>query len=1003
MRTVRTLGVGALAAALAVPLTGALPAAADDGPVEAGIVVDKVENLPADFMNGVDVSSVLSLEESGVVFRDADGQPADLFDVLADAGITDVRVRVWNDPFDAAGNGYGGGDVDVDRAVEIGERATAAGLGVLVDFHYSDFWADPAKQQAPKAWAGYTVAQTATAVGEYTTAALQQFEDAGVDVEMVQIGNETNNAVAGVSGWDGMAQVFSAGSAAVRSVLPDAEVALHFTNPERAGFYASVAAALDARGVDYDVFASSYYPYWHGTIDNLTSVLSQVADTYGKDVLVAETSWASTLEDGDGHTNTIDLASEATQYPVSVQGQANAVQDVIKAVADVGEHGIGVFYWEPAWLPVGPASDVAANAVKWERDGSGWATSYAGEYDPEDAGQWYGGSAWDNQALFAFDGTPLESLNVFAYARTGAVAPLEVTAVRPVSLTVAEGETLALPATVEVEYNDGSVAAEAVTWSGAADWISGPGSYTVSGTTASGHAATAAVVVLAENLLANPGFEDGATGWTATGTGVTVGAWDDPKSGVRSTHFYSGAAYSFTLSQQVSGIEPGEYVARAALQGGGADASATANLVLASGGAGAAAPFSFDGWRVWSTPQTAAVTVGADGIADVRIELSLPAGAWGTIDDVELVHAPAAPADTAALVAAVATAEGVARDAFTPESVAALDAAVEIAEVVLGAQSPAQSAVDAARTGLESTLAGLVAVGEAPDPVVAPAAVELVDGDPIVLPATVSVRYPNGTTASRAVTWSGAETIVGVGEFTLAGVTEDGLAATLAVTVLERNHALDPGFEDAASTAWTVAGTGGTIGASDNAAAGSRALVLWSDADYAGSATQVVAGLPAGTYVLRSTVQGDAEQAGDELRISATVSQADAASLTARAATLERQAASLRSAAAPLDAAAAKLEKLGLKVLAKPLRLAADLLESRAATLETQAAGLRADAADEVAVAPIALDGWNEFRTAETAGFRVDAGDSVSIAIEWDLTAGAWGAVDEVRLVRVGD
>lgn len=110
-------------------------AAADDRPVEAGIVVQKVENLPDDFINGVDVSSVLALEDSGVVFRDAAGAPADLFDVLAGHGVTDVRIRVWNDPRDAQGRGYGGGSVDVDRAVEIGERATDAGLGVLVDFH----------------------------------------------------------------------------------------------------------------------------------------------------------------------------------------------------------------------------------------------------------------------------------------------------------------------------------------------------------------------------------------------------------------------------------------------------------------------------------------------------------------------------------------------------------------------------------------------------------------------------------------------------------------------------------------------------------------------------------------------------------------------------------------------------------------------------------------------------------------------------------------------------
>ena len=256
--------------------------------------------MPEGFARGVDVSTVLSLEESGVTFRDADGQVADLFDVLAESGVTDVRVRVWNDPWDAQGHGYGGGNVDVDRAVQIGERATAAGLGVLVDFHYSDFWADPSKQQAPKAWAGLTVAEKAAAVDDFTARRLQAFEDAGVDVEMVQVGNETNNGIAGVTGWDDMAQIFSAGSAAVREVLPDALVAVHFTNPESAGRYAGVRRRARRADVDYDVFASSYYPFWHGTLANLTRVLSDVATTYGKKVMVAETSWARTLEDGDG-------------------------------------------------------------------------------------------------------------------------------------------------------------------------------------------------------------------------------------------------------------------------------------------------------------------------------------------------------------------------------------------------------------------------------------------------------------------------------------------------------------------------------------------------------------------------------------------------------------------------------------------------------------------------------------------------------------------------------
>ena len=171
----RRAGVVALAAALATLV--AMPAGASaavasepgaDGPVDAGIFVEKVEGLSPDFANGVDVSTVLSLEESGVVFRDDTGAPADLFDVLAEDGVNTVRVRVWNDPFDASGNGYGGGNVDVARAVEIGERATAAGLSVLVDFHYSDFWADPARQLVPKAWAGLSDAETVTALHDFT-------------------------------------------------------------------------------------------------------------------------------------------------------------------------------------------------------------------------------------------------------------------------------------------------------------------------------------------------------------------------------------------------------------------------------------------------------------------------------------------------------------------------------------------------------------------------------------------------------------------------------------------------------------------------------------------------------------------------------------------------------------------------------------------------------------------------------------------------------------------
>ena len=701
----KTIGIVAVAALLTIGL--AAPAAAD--PVPAGITVAKVENLPADFINGMDVSSAIALEESGVVFRDAAGNPADLFDVIADAGVTDVRVRIWNDPYDANGNGYGGGTNDVAKAVEIGERATAAGLRLLVDFHYSDFWADPAKQQSPKAWAALTTAQKAVEVQAFTTEALQQLEDAGVDVHMVQVGNETNNGVAGVTGWAGMAQIFSAGSAAVRAVFPEALVAVHFTNPETAGRYAGYAANLASYGVDYDVFASSYYPFWHGSLANLTSVLSQVATTYGKKVMVAETSWAYTLEDGDGHGNVIDLPSEATQYPVSVQGQATAVRDVIQAVANVGSAGIGVFYWEPAWLPVGPPSELEANKALWEAHGSGWASSYAGEYDPDDAGQWYGGSAWDNQALFAHDGTPLESLNVFAYAKTGSVAPRAVTSVQNPTVAATEGTPITLPATVEVGYNDGTVENQAVTWASGSEWIEGAGSYSFAGTTAAGLATTVTVVVSAANYLVNPGFEaTDVSRWTLSGTGANLRATDDPHSGTRSAHFYSGSAFSFTLTQQVTGLAAGEYSSSAFLQGDGESASSTATITVSTPSHSASAPFSLNGWQQWSNPTAGPITVQAGETVTVSVAVSLPAGAWGTIDDFSLVRAVDPDADPSALAAAVAGAEAIDRGPYTADSLAALDRALTRARVVLAAAAPSGASIDGALEALNTAVAGLV-------------------------------------------------------------------------------------------------------------------------------------------------------------------------------------------------------------------------------------------------------------------------------------------------------
>ena len=341
------------------------------------LYVAKVENLDDDFIMGMDASSVLSLEASGVKYYDYEGNEADVFKTLAQSGINYIRVRVWNNPFDSNGNGYGGGNCTIDTALEIGKRATKYGMKLLVNFHYSDFWADPAKQMAPKAWKDLEIEDKANQLYEFTLDSLNKLKDAGVDVGMVQLGNETNGKMSGETVWYKIAQLMAQGAKAVREVFPESLVAVHFANPEKVTNYVEYAKNLDYFKVDYDVFASSYYPYWHGTLDNLAKVLNDITEKYGKKTMVMETSYAYTSLDADFSANTISDGGAITKdYPFTIQGQANSVRNIIDTVANKLSNGIGVCYWEGTWITVGTNS-WEENSMKWEKYGSGWASSYA--------------------------------------------------------------------------------------------------------------------------------------------------------------------------------------------------------------------------------------------------------------------------------------------------------------------------------------------------------------------------------------------------------------------------------------------------------------------------------------------------------------------------------------------------------------------------------------------------------------------------------------------------
>ena len=614
------------------------------------LYVEKVENLPEDFILGMDASCVPALEAGGVKYYDHAGNEKDVYQILSENGINYIRVRVWNDPFDADGNGYGGGNCDIENAVAIGKRATEYGMKLLVDFHYSDFWADPGKQMVPKAWKGMDIDQKCEALNQYTKDCLQKLVDAGVDVGMVQIGNETNGSMCGenssaAGGWKRIMQLMSAGSKAVREVCPEALVAVHFANPENADSYASYGKNLDYYQVDYDVFASSYYPFWHGTLENLTQVLTNIATTYNKKVMVAETSYAFTVEDTDFFGNTIGEGGGIVKdYPFTQQGQANLVRNVVNTMANV-PGGIGVFYWEGTWISAGGVT-WEENSALWEQYGSGWASSYAGEYDPDDAGQWYGGCAVDNQAFFDAEGRALESLKVFGLLRDGNIVENRADAIEDTNLMFDLSGEISMPDTVNAIMLDNSKQTIPVTWHDVnieAMKNGGAAKYTISGT-ADGMEAKCYVSMVNYNYLQNWSFEEGETGWVTTALKSFDQLYVEDKvtdsiTGTKHFHFWSAAANAveFTLEQEVNELKSGLYDFSVSIMGGDCGETDIYAFVKINGEIVSTAGVGVTVYGEWHTATIRNIEYSEGDTIVVGLYVKCDgANAWGKIDDAML-------------------------------------------------------------------------------------------------------------------------------------------------------------------------------------------------------------------------------------------------------------------------------------------------------------------------------------------------------------------------------
>lgn len=343
---------------------GSSESATDEDPVIEDPIDDGSE---INFYYGADLSYVNEMEDCGAIYKTSNGTAEDPYKIFSEAGTNLVRLRLWHNPTWTNYSNFN----DVKKSIQ---RAKAEGMQVLLDFHYSDTWTDPSKQEIPAAWVDQL--NNTEALGnllyDYTYNTLNDLASANLLPDIVQVGNEINPMILQQGNlqwpidWARNSSLLKKGIKAVRDISSDNNkdigVMLHIAQPENGLWW--FEQATNAGITDYDWIGLSYYPIWSDyTLNDISNPLKTLIDTYNKRLMIVETAYPFTLENADAANNILGSDALISGYPASQQGQLDYLNTLKEKIQEAG--GEGLIYWEPAWVSTN-CSTLWAQGSHWD-------------------------------------------------------------------------------------------------------------------------------------------------------------------------------------------------------------------------------------------------------------------------------------------------------------------------------------------------------------------------------------------------------------------------------------------------------------------------------------------------------------------------------------------------------------------------------------------------------------------------------------------------------------